>query len=639
MMVLTLALILAQLAGTGVVTGKVLSPDGQPASGVRVYAIPVGDAIEGARAATVLEGQAQTNPSGIYRLEIAPGRYYIAAGSVDLPTYFPGTTDLAAARILSVAAGVTISDIDFLRYARPVQRPAVTFPLGWQPTTGGPLSGTIRFPNGSPAANVYVTLVPQIPPAQTTAVFVVVKTDSTGLYRFGAAEPGPYYIAAGFADAPTYYPGVADPVAAAPVTVMTSKAVDKLDFTVPVPQAGTSVRGNVSTSGLSVSGATVVLRAVQSPLPPGISQIVRLPRRPELKAVVDSEGIFRLEDVAPGVYSAEFSMAGMSPILRDVIVSDQPVVGVDFSPPVAIVSGRVLKEDGSEFSNAQALRQFAASTVNNPGRIITTILRLDEAGRISSRLEAGEYRIYPLLLNSEYVVRSVKSGTSDLLRDTLRVAPNASITIDARLARRENVTGDRPGVRIQGKLIDSVTRLPLNAERVELCCLVSTGAGRYSTRIASDGSFEFSGVPPGHYSAGLRGPVTLFLVNPTIEVGPSDLTGLTLEATSGSSKISVVTHVMGGGVPPDLRLSVTFTGTVGSTPVDVVRGRESTVTLPGDQYTVAVSGVPTGYRVTSVSSGTTDLLNGGRMDLVGQPPGQGSWSSPSVVIVLAPSSR
>jgi hypothetical protein len=641
MMVLTLALILAQIGGTGVVTGRVLSPDGQPAPGVRVYAIPVGDAIEGARAATVLEGQAQTNSSGIYRLEIAPGRYYIAAGSVDVPTYFPGTTELAGARILSVAAGGTVSDIDFLRYTPPVQRPTLPFSI-FQPTTGGPVSGTIRFPNGRPAASVYVTLVPNIPSAlanPATPIFRVVKTDGAGHYQFGALEAGPYYIAAGFADAPTYYPGVADSMAAASVTVVISRPIDKLDFTIPETQAGTSVRGRVSTSGLSVSGATVVLRAVQSPLPPGISQVVRLPRRPELKAVVDSEGIFHFDDVPPGVYSAEFSMAGMSPILRDVVVSDQPVAGVDFSLPVAIVSGRVLKEDGSEFSDAQALRQFAASTVNNPNRITTTILRLDDAGRFSARLEAGEYRIYPLLLNSEYVVRSMKSGTTDLLTDTLRVAPNGSVSIDARLARHENVTADMPGVRIQGKLIDSVTRSPLNAERVELCCLVSTGAGRYSTRIAPDGSFEFSGVPPGHYSAGLRGPVALFLVDPTIDVDRSDLTGMTLEATTGSRKLSVVAHVMGGGVPQELRLSVTFTGTAGSTPLEIVRGRESTVTLPGDQYTVAVSGVPTGYRVTSLSSGTTDLLNGERLDVVGQPPGQGSWSSTSVVIVLAPSSR
>src|SRR5436309_1883537 len=84
----------------GFVTGRVLLPTGAPATGVRVYAMAVRDANDGA--ATALESITQTDAMGRYRLEIPPGRYYVAAGSVEQPTYFPGTPDLAAARVISI---------------------------------------------------------------------------------------------------------------------------------------------------------------------------------------------------------------------------------------------------------------------------------------------------------------------------------------------------------------------------------------------------------------------------------------------------------------------------------------------------------------------------------------------------------
>ena len=77
---------------SGVVVGHLHSPDGTAAAGVRVMAAPVADSSQ-KNPSQVLEAITETDASGSYRLEnLPPGRYYIRAGLVELPTYFPGTT-------------------------------------------------------------------------------------------------------------------------------------------------------------------------------------------------------------------------------------------------------------------------------------------------------------------------------------------------------------------------------------------------------------------------------------------------------------------------------------------------------------------------------------------------------------------
>src|SRR6185369_15937078 len=44
---------------------------------------------------------------------IPPGRYLITAGRVDIPTYYPGTTDRERAKVVTIASGAVITGIDF----------------------------------------------------------------------------------------------------------------------------------------------------------------------------------------------------------------------------------------------------------------------------------------------------------------------------------------------------------------------------------------------------------------------------------------------------------------------------------------------------------------------------------------------
>ena len=57
---------------------------------------------------------AETDAQGRYLLDGIPqGRYYIAAGRVDQPTYYPGVREMGPATIVSVMPGITVSGIDF----------------------------------------------------------------------------------------------------------------------------------------------------------------------------------------------------------------------------------------------------------------------------------------------------------------------------------------------------------------------------------------------------------------------------------------------------------------------------------------------------------------------------------------------
>src|SRR5688572_2529848 len=146
----------AAVQNPGFVTGLVRSSAGAPAANVRVYAFSFKDVAEAANGVPALESQTTTDASGRYRLELPPGRYYIAAGSVSNPTYFPGTSDPAASRVITVATGEATANIDFASFVAAPLRPG----LASAPVGTGVISGVVRYPDGTPAASIMVAASP-----------------------------------------------------------------------------------------------------------------------------------------------------------------------------------------------------------------------------------------------------------------------------------------------------------------------------------------------------------------------------------------------------------------------------------------------------------------------------------------------
>src|SRR5262245_2763229 len=82
----------AEQVQPGNVTGQLFSREGRPAAGVRIAAVPAPEGDDRSSAA-VLQGITQTEADGRYRIEgLPPGRYYIFAGLIDYPNYYPGAT-------------------------------------------------------------------------------------------------------------------------------------------------------------------------------------------------------------------------------------------------------------------------------------------------------------------------------------------------------------------------------------------------------------------------------------------------------------------------------------------------------------------------------------------------------------------
>jgi hypothetical protein len=100
-------------AQSGKVSGVLKAPDGSPLAGVRIAAVVQPETLED-RTSAAMSGLAETDDQGRFAIEGLPqGRYYIAAGRVDFPTYYPGTMEIARARIVTVMPGTAVTDIEF----------------------------------------------------------------------------------------------------------------------------------------------------------------------------------------------------------------------------------------------------------------------------------------------------------------------------------------------------------------------------------------------------------------------------------------------------------------------------------------------------------------------------------------------
>src|SRR5437762_18922 len=75
----------------GTISGSLHAKDGSPLVGVRVAAMVIPDPGALDTDSLIYASLAKTDLQGRYRLESVPvGRYYLTAGFVTLPTYYPG---------------------------------------------------------------------------------------------------------------------------------------------------------------------------------------------------------------------------------------------------------------------------------------------------------------------------------------------------------------------------------------------------------------------------------------------------------------------------------------------------------------------------------------------------------------------
>jgi hypothetical protein len=467
---------------TGVISGQLLNDHGTPASGVRVAAMPVPR--EGDSGVPTLVGLALTDSNGRYKIDnIEPGTYYVTAGKVDQPTYFPGVGVMSAAKAVLVTAGSTITGIDFKTYEPPtfsisgraIPRPGLQMPYNSRMVVRGRTQQfqTAIKPDGSfefvrlPAGTYAVDFTPTPFPAPIT----VTLTDKDIKDILFPVPPPPIFVTGsiGMADG-SAAPNVSlafVPVAQGNTTEVTSRQW----FAISLPEgeyrvsakrvpngyavnsltAGTT---NLLTSTLKLTHEQALPLTVTATLRPTLTvpfqgrvvssggDLLKL-RKITLEGVegvepldgqLRGDGSFAFARVAPGRYVAVMSLE------EDTQVVTMPVVVETAGSPAAEIRIPELRKlsllmtvDGNP---AAALSPVAILRFTEAGGGVTSISVDNSIGDmpLAFSLREGQYRVSVTVRQA--TVKTLTAGTLDLLKDPLTVGPHRLPEIRITLGNR-----------------------------------------------------------------------------------------------------------------------------------------------------------------------------------------------------------
>src|SRR5688572_17209095 len=188
-----------------------------------------------------------------------------------------------------------------------------------------------------------------------------------------------------------------------------------------IPSAGVSVRGHVT----RLPGASAALRA--NLILPGTQPVTT-------SAVVGPDGSFEFFNVRPGNYNLNLSV----PVpFRPIVVGNTDVSGIEFTvPPMRTTQGRISVE------SAGALPQRVFLQVYHPNGVVNMGMTLQPDGSFNVLLPEGEHR---LVVNAQgYLVRAVTYGSSDLLREPLRLTNTENAQLMVTLLANPAGTGPLP---------------------------------------------------------------------------------------------------------------------------------------------------------------------------------------------------
>ena len=309
---------------SGTVSGVVRTSAGIPAAGVRVSAMVPPEVGTEAALSGSFAALAQTDEQGRYRLEGIPqGRYYIVAGRVDLPTFYPGTADVSNARIFAIAPGGAVSGIDFVMMDNSV-RSASAF---GQTAPPAPPSFTIQ-------TQVRLEDSAKLPVFASGDFTSVRFTDTiTGAQRTQQIK-GSFSVGLSTSNrAPEYRVSVENLPAGMVVKSMTYGSSDVLANTLKIP----TTNGTILLSRSTAPVLTITLAAVPVPSLAGVrvagrakdtdARAIYLSGRP---GTFFSDGTFEFLGVPPGRHSiAAFGSSPVSSLGAAIVVGDRDMEGIE----------------------------------------------------------------------------------------------------------------------------------------------------------------------------------------------------------------------------------------------------------------------------------------------------------------------
>jgi hypothetical protein len=331
---------------------------------VRVAAVALPGPEAGAGEGALLS-LTQTDSAGHFRLDnVLPGHYYIQAGLIDAPTYYPGVTTTSGATSVLISAGAAIDNLNFTM-ARGSGGVRVS---GRLPTTAGrPV--LIRMMGGRGA--VLSTTTP-------------VKADGT--FEFFKVTPGSYTLSA------------------APANLLPNLPIVVSDQDIDV--------GLPTGPGVRVSG--VVGLGPHSPRLPGQKVVlVGSSAWAQLETSPSTDGTFSVANVPPGLYTLKTIPGGVAPPAT-VVVADREITGITVAG-YAELTGKAMLQDGRKIPATSTALMIEA--IPQKGASLATVIRTD--GTFRFPLTEGQYHIALGKLPAGISVKSISYGSMDLLKDPL----------------------------------------------------------------------------------------------------------------------------------------------------------------------------------------------------------------------------
>jgi len=459
---LTLLLALVQgipaLPGqTGTVTGVLRTAAGEPAARVRVSAMVPPESAVDVRSVAAFTALAETDTEGRYRLEGIPqGRFYIVAGRVDQPTYYPGTTETAKARIVSISPGGVVSGIDFVVMDSSVRSIPAGNDFAALFSNFGQLNivsrlflpvqvtvdGRARLPVFSSAGFPRVQLTEMAGGAQ---IAIPLNGSSFGL-SFAISQNGPEYRVS-VENLPEGYA----------VKSMTFGADDVMRGTLKIPQVNlphtvVSTRAGItqqvisqaSPTGAPMPTLTITLSNTNLSQFPGVRVSGRT-KDTEVRSVylsgvpgtLYSDGTFEFRGVLPGLYLAASpgNRSGLKSIAAIIVVGDRDLEGIELqesamlpmdvnlpSPPrpsgihapgsvvpLASFRGRAIEESSGKPIEEGIIKLIGRDEV---------IAAIGTGGQFEfSKLPPGSYSLEMQIFGHSSTRRTVVIGEEDLVLD------------------------------------------------------------------------------------------------------------------------------------------------------------------------------------------------------------------------------
>jgi TonB family protein len=459
---------------TVTISGEIRTREGRFAAGVRVSAMAVPEAGAPANNGTALLSISTTDSEGRYKLEnVQPGRYYITAGFVDTPTYYPGASAVSGATVVSVLSGTPVTGINFtvantlgVNVSGRVRRTTGTGGVAGQPVMmiGGSralqqtttaadgsfqfsrvVPGTYQLSSTAARTNPPVSFVVgdqdvtgiEIAVIPTVTVIGNVVIEGNGMWPRVQLQLSPFKgtgQTAGWTFSTSGTDGsfrgvlpegdyrvswVALPAGYA-IKSVTSGGVDllanALKLAVDAPPSPLRVLLSVDgTPWVKVSGRVTNFAANQSLLLTG-------PNVDQIQLRVNPDGSFEIPQILPGTYQVRLNPASSAILPTQpiaLVIPNQDATNLIIPLPLMKeVQGVVANNSGAGVQGRISLSYSETRTNGSSSGSVSVATQAD--GKFAIQMPEGERRIS--VTAPGYNVKSVAYGVTDLTRENMKVS-------------------------------------------------------------------------------------------------------------------------------------------------------------------------------------------------------------------------